>query len=123
MTDQIQIDPVEMLIGYNKFMAIRVRQSVANKRYRATEHGKAKTNEMHRLWCDKKKDDIEYRKDLNMKARARYHMKKNIKLELAELAKKEIILDETLGKSEIQEKEIIIENLDTLGKSEIQEIL
>ena len=38
---------------------------------------------MHRLWCNKRKDDLEYQKHLNLKARERYHTKKAKQLESA----------------------------------------
>ena len=87
-------DTAEMQICYDKFIALRKRQSIANKKYRATDYGKKKTNEMHRLWCNKRKDDLEYQKHLNLKARERYHTKKAKQLESAV----------GLGENEIKEK-------------------
>jgi hypothetical protein len=49
------IDAIQMKIIYDKFIALRLRQKEANLKYRLTEHGKAKTNEMHRNWVAKKK--------------------------------------------------------------------
>ena len=96
MTEQT-INPEELLLGYQKFVALRIRQAVANKKYRETENGKIKTYEMHRVWVDKHKDDVEYKKHQNMKARARYHIRKANKLGSPE---KEIVLDVSLGESE-----------------------
>ncbi len=47
------IDAIQMKIGYDKFIALRLRQKETNLKYRLTEHGKAKTNEMHRNWVAK----------------------------------------------------------------------
>ena len=35
-------DTAEMQICYDKFIALRKRQSIANKKYRATDYGKKK---------------------------------------------------------------------------------
>lgn len=92
------VDATQMQIVYDKFIALRKRQKVANQKYRATDYGKKKTNEMHRVWCSKKKDDLEYNNNINMKARERYRIRKNKKLAL--LTEKEICLGEN------QEKEM-----------------
>jgi hypothetical protein len=42
------IDAIQMNIGYNKFIALMLRQKEANLKCCLTEHGKAKTNEVHR---------------------------------------------------------------------------
>jgi hypothetical protein len=99
------VDATEIRIGYEKFLLIRERQKLANRKYRATEKGKKKTNEMHRIWCSKKKDDLEYNQHLNMKARERYHARKLQKK--AESAENEICL----GESDI---------VDSLGENEIK---
>ena len=49
------INNTEILLGYNKFIELRMKQAIANKKYRATEHGKIKTIEMHRAWIETKK--------------------------------------------------------------------
>jgi ribosomal protein L35 len=66
----------EILLGYNKFLELRMKQALANKRYRATENGKLKTIAMHRAWILTKKDDMEYKKNTNLKQRERYHVRK-----------------------------------------------
>jgi hypothetical protein len=60
MTDLI--DEKEMLKGYNNFIKVRAQMDVANKKYRASEHGKVQSKINHRVWCEKKKDDMEYKK-------------------------------------------------------------
>jgi hypothetical protein len=42
------VDPIQTKIIYYNFIALRLRQKEANLKYLLTEHGKAKTNEMHR---------------------------------------------------------------------------
>jgi hypothetical protein len=86
-------DSTEILLGYNKFLELRMKQAIANKKYRATEHGKIKTIEMHREWIAKKKGDVEYKRNTNLKQRERYRIRKNKKL--AELAENDITLGET----------------------------
>jgi hypothetical protein len=97
------VDATEMRIGYEKFLLIRERQKLANTKYRATEKGKIKTYEMHRNFVEKKKGDVEYILQTNMKARERYHIRKAQKLALKEivLGKTDVIdsLGETLGES------------------------
>jgi hypothetical protein len=78
-------DATEMLIGYTKFLAVRAGMSLANRKYRATEHGKEKTRIMHRLWCENHKDDLEYKKQTNLKAKERYHIRKAKIIESVEL--------------------------------------
>jgi hypothetical protein len=97
MTDNA--DSTEILLGYKKFLELRMKQAIANKKYRATEHGKIKTIEMHRAWILTKKDDIEYKRNTNLKQRERYLVRKMKKLEdtkeITELAENDITLGET----------------------------
>jgi hypothetical protein len=98
------IDAIQMKIGYDKFIALRLRQKEANLKYRLTEHGKAKTTEMHRNWVAKRKNDVEYIAYTNLKARERYHIRKAQKI-----AEKETVFEEntdiveSLGEIEIQQ--------------------
>jgi hypothetical protein len=91
-------DPTEILLGYNKFLELRKKQAIANKKYRATDHGKVKTIEMHRAWILTKKDDIEYKRNTNLKQRERYLVRKLKKIEnaknISELAENDITLGE-----------------------------
>ena len=86
------IDNTEILLGYNKFLELRMRQAIANRKYRASDHGKIKTLEMHRAWIETKKDDMEYKKKTNTKQRERYHIRKNNRI--AELSKNDLSLGE-----------------------------
>jgi hypothetical protein len=89
----------DILFGYNKFLELRMRQALANKKYRATDHGKIKTLEMHREWIAKKKDDVEYKNNTNLKQRERYQRRKMKKLDdaknIAELSESDISLGES----------------------------
>jgi hypothetical protein len=58
-----------------------MKQAIAKKKNRATEHGKIKTIEIHRACVLTKKDDMEYKKNTNLKQRERYHVRKLKKLE------------------------------------------
>jgi hypothetical protein len=91
-------DSSEILSGYNKFLELRLKQAIANKKYRATENGKIKTVEMHRAWILTKKDDNDYRQNINKNQRERYKIRKDKKLEdakkLAESTEKDIALGE-----------------------------
>ena len=65
MTDE----NTEILLGYNKFVNLRIKMAVANKKYRDTQHGKEKTRIIRNNWIENHKDDDEYRKRLNLKAK------------------------------------------------------
>jgi hypothetical protein len=95
-------DSTEILLGYNKFLELRMKQAIANKKYRATEHGKIKTIEMHRAWILTKKDDMEYKKNTNLKQRERYHVRKLKKLENAKKLAESTENDITLGENNSQ---------------------
>ena len=89
-------DSSEILTGYNKFLELRNKQAIANKKYRATENGKLRTIKMHRAWILTKKDDMEYKNNTNLKQRERYHLRKTKKLEDAKKIEKSTEND-TLG--------------------------
>jgi hypothetical protein len=96
------IDAIQMKIGYDKFIALRLRQKEANLKYRLTEHGKAKTNEMHRNWVAKKKNDLEYIAYTYTKARERYHIRKAQKIaEKETVSEEKTDIVECLGESDI----------------------
>ena len=96
-------DSTEIILGYNKFLELRIRQeAAANKKYRATENGKIKTLEMHREWIAKKKGDVEYKKNTNLKQRERYHVRKMKKLENAKKIAESTENDITLGENDSQ---------------------
>ena len=86
MSEQI-IDPAELLLVYNKYKAIMIKQAICNKKYRTTKEGKEKQYLVHKAWVFKMKDDVEYHNQLNIKQRARYHIRKAKKLALEEKEK------------------------------------
>jgi hypothetical protein len=88
----------EIIFGYNKFLELRLKQAIANKKYRATEHGKIKTIEKHRAWILTKKDDMKYKKNTNLKQRELYQRRKMKKLDaknIAELSESDLSLGES----------------------------
>jgi ribosomal protein L35 len=95
-------DSTDMLLGYNKFLELRLKQAIANKKYRATENGKIKTIEMHRAWILTKKDDMEYKKNTNLKQRERYRVRKLKKLENAKKIAESTENDISLGENDSQ---------------------
>ena len=76
-----KLDPDLVISCYNKFVAIRIKMAVANKKYRDTQHGKEKTRIIRNQWIENHKDDDEYRKKINLQAKIRYHRKKAIKMQ------------------------------------------
>jgi hypothetical protein len=95
-------DSSDILIGYNKFLELRMKQAIANKKYRATENGKLRTVEMHRTWILTKKDDLEYKKNTNLKQRERYHVRKMKRLEDAKKKEESTENDISLGENDSQ---------------------
>ena len=86
MTEEISEIPEEMdnemlLIGYKKFIVLREKMATANHKYRCSENGKKVTKIQHKRWTDTKKDDVEYRNNINTRQRERYHMRKANKAE------------------------------------------
>ncbi len=79
------VEQSEMQIGYAKFLIIRERQKIANTKYRNTDKGRIKTNEMHRKWVATKIGDLEYKLHANTLARERYHIRKAQKKALKEI--------------------------------------
>jgi ribosomal protein L35 len=91
-------DSSEILSGYNKFLELRLKQAIANKKYRLSENGKIKTVEMHRAWILTKKDDNDYRQNINKNQRERYKIRKMKKIEdaknITEITENDISLGE-----------------------------
>ena len=91
-------DSSEILTGYNKFLELRNKQAMANKKYRATENGKLRTIKMHRAWILTKKDDNDYRQNINKNQRERYKIRKMKKIEdaknITEITENDISLGE-----------------------------
>ena len=91
-------DSSEILSGYNKFLELRLKQAIANKKYRLSENGKIKTVEMHRAWILTKKDDNDYRQNINKNQRERYKIRKMKKIKdaknITEITENDISLGE-----------------------------
>jgi hypothetical protein len=88
-------DSTKFILGYNKFIELRNKQAIANKKYRTTENGRLKTIQMHRARILTKKDDMEYKNNTNFKQRERYKRRKLKKIaESTEYTEKEISLGE-----------------------------
>ena len=67
------IDGNLLLSYYNKFVAIRDKMAVANKKHRETENGKEKTKILRNKWIDTHKNDDIYRIKINLESKLRYH--------------------------------------------------
>jgi ribosomal protein L35 len=93
-------DSSEILSGYNKFLELRLKQAIANKKYRLSENGKIKTVEMHRAWILTKKDDNDYRQNINKNQRERYKIRKMKKIEDAKKKEESTENDISLGDSQ-----------------------
>ena len=86
MSEQI-IDPAVILNGYNKYVAIIKRQAEYNKKHKSSDEAKKKQYLVHKAFVLKMKDDVEYHKQLNIKQKARYHIRKAKKMALEEKGK------------------------------------
>ena len=86
MTEEISEIPEEMdnemlLIIYKNFIILREKMAASNRKYRCSENGKIQTKIQHKRWTDTKKDDVEYRNNINTRQRERYHIRKANKAE------------------------------------------
>ena len=79
MTEETAKLTEEIILGYEKYLALRLSMSTANKKYRCTEHGMEMIRKQHRIWVNNHKDDEEYRNQTNMKQRERYQKRKMVK--------------------------------------------
>ena len=76
-----EISQEKLLETYEKFMKIRTSMSKANKRYLLTDKGKQKKIEIQRIYVESKKDDVEYRLNINRMQRERYKKRVEINKE------------------------------------------
>ena len=81
MTEETAKLTNEIIIGYEKFIILREKMAASNKKYRCSENGKIQTKIQHKRWTDTKKDDVEYRNNINTRQRERYHIRKANKAE------------------------------------------
>jgi hypothetical protein len=71
----------ELQKGYDSFIILREKMASSNKKYRLSEKGKIVTKRLHKLWTDKKKDDLKYVANINKNQRERYRIRKLEKME------------------------------------------
>ena len=64
-----------LLETYQKFMRLKSSLKEANKHYLLTEKGKEKKREINKSYVESKKEDTEYRININRKQRERYKRK------------------------------------------------
>ena len=62
----------QIVINDEKFTALRLKMSVANKKYKNTVEGKARTKLIQQKWVLSNKNDEEYRLKVNESQRERY---------------------------------------------------
>ena len=72
----------QIVINDEKFTALRLKMSVANKKYKNTVEGKARTKLIQQKWVLSKKDDKEYRIKVNKSQRERYRKRVDAKKKL-----------------------------------------
>ena len=72
-----EINQDELLAIYDKYQKMKIRMKEANQRYARTEKGKETKLKIQKKWTDSKKDDTEYRLNINRMQRLRYQRKVN----------------------------------------------
>ena len=72
-----EINQDELLATYEKYHKMKLRMKEANQRYARTEKGKETKLKLQKKWTDSKKDDTEYRLNINRMQRLRYKRKVN----------------------------------------------
>ena len=77
-----EINQDELLATYEKYHKMKMRMKEANQRYARTEKGKETKLKLQKKWTDSKKDDTEYRLNINRKQRERYKRKVEKKKEI-----------------------------------------
>ena len=89
-----ELSQEKLLETYEKFIKIRASMSKANKRYILTEKGKQKKIEIQRSYVESKKNDVEYRLNINRMQRERYKRKvernKEIQIETLDINQSDI---------------------------------
>ena len=69
----------QIVINDEKFTALRLKMSVANKKYKNTVEGKARTKLIQQKWVLSNKNDEEYRLKVNESQRERYRKRVDAK--------------------------------------------
>ena len=88
---ETQVDIDELLLHYHKFKLLRSRMAVANLKYRRTDNGKKHTKINQQKWLDSKKNDEEYRLQVNQSQRERYRKRMDAKKVLQGTLEEDII--------------------------------
>ena len=70
-----EINQDELLATYEKYKNMKIRMKEANQRYARTSKGKETKLKIQKKWTESKKDDIEYRLNINRMQRLRYQRK------------------------------------------------
>ena len=70
-----EINQDELLATYEKYKNMKTRMKEANQRYARTSKGKETKLKIQKKWTESKKDDTEYRLNINRMQRLRYQRK------------------------------------------------
>ena len=70
-----EINQDELLATYEKYKNMKIRMKEANQRYARTSKGKETKLKIQKKWTESKKDDTEYRLNINRMQRLRYQRK------------------------------------------------
>ena len=71
-----EINQDDLLATYEKYKNMKIRMKDANQRYARTSKGKETKLKIQKKWTESKKDDTEYRLNINRMQRLRYQRKK-----------------------------------------------
>ena len=69
------INQEDLLATYEKYKNMKIRMKEANQRYARTSKGKETKLKIQKKWTESKKDDTEYRLNINRMQRLRYQRK------------------------------------------------
>ena len=70
-----EINQDDLLATYEKYKNMKIRMKEANQRYARTSKGKETKLKIQKKWTESKKDDTEYRLNINRMQRLRYQRK------------------------------------------------
>ena len=80
----MQVNQEELESCYQKFQILKLRMSIANKKYRLSKKGMETTKLSQKKWIESKKDDVDYRLRCNLSQKERYHRRVQAKKLLLE---------------------------------------
>ena len=87
----MQVNLEELQSCYQKFQNLKLRMSIANKKYRLSKKGMEATKLGQQKWVESKKDDVDYRLRCNISQKERYHRR---------VQAKKVLLETTLSTEE-----------------------